>query len=158
MTENPSAYSSSAWRLFKSGLPFQIHSDIFAITTLAIVTVTMVGFKDLDGWTDGHQIYEYEKLGKEFMEAIMAYSQHLRQKQALGSPSSLDGWNIMKSFDQESIQGKNRVVEIAQRVLAMTRDPATSLLLDSLQVYPIFHNPSILREIIESLSLWYSRC
>lgn len=104
-------------------------------------------FQDSDSCTDSHQICEYENLGKELMGAIMAYGQHLRQKHIAGPSPSLGGWKIMQSSNQEIIQEKNRVVELAQRLLAMTQDPATSLLLDSLQVFPIFHSLNFLSEI-----------
>lgn len=75
----------------------------------------------------------------------MAYGQHLRQKHIAGPSPSLGGWKIMQSSNQEIIQEKNRVVELAQRLLAMTQDPATSLLLDSLQ----FHFCSCLKVVLD---------
>ena len=95
--------------------------------------------KDPDFYTNGRQICEYENLGKELMEAVMAYGHHLRENKIPTPVLSLAGLDAFEFHNRESTQERNRVVELAQKLLAMTRDPDTSLLLDSLQVLSLFY-------------------
>lgn len=83
---------------------------------------------------NGCQTSKYDKLGKDLAQAVTAYSQRL-QRENLPAPVLFPaGLETYKPLSQEGTQERNKVVELAQELLAMTRDPSTSLLLDSLQV------------------------
>jgi hypothetical protein len=76
----------------------------------------------------------FELLGKQLQEAMSTYVHHLkREKIPMPSfvPSSSKS-HTLKS--PEGIASQKQIVELAQQISAMTMDPATNLLVSSLQV------------------------
>lgn len=76
----------------------------------------------------------YEELGNNLLQALLTYSQRLRQENLSMLGLFPNSSEISKSLSEEGRREKGRVIELAQEILATTIDPTTSLLLDSLQV------------------------
>jgi hypothetical protein len=88
----------------------------------------------LDTCSNGDQNNRYEELGRKLLQAVMAYSQCLRQERLPTPRLSPSNRETTESLSEEGLREKMKVIELAQELLATTIDPATSLLLDSLQV------------------------
>ncbi|KAF5844176.1 hypothetical protein GGP41_002272 [Bipolaris sorokiniana] len=95
--------------------------------------------------SNGDHMDVYEELGNNLLQALLTYSQRLRQENLSMLGLFPNSSEISKSLSEEGRREKGRVIELAQEILATTIDPTTSLLLDSLQ----FHFCSCLKVVLD---------
>ncbi|EHA55876.1 hypothetical protein MGG_08377 [Pyricularia oryzae 70-15] len=118
-------------------------------TSSVSTTPTSPSFSEAD-WSPLHNSSqepqpEYTKVANSLMRAITDYVGHL-QNENLPMPSlepAADAHGVLKH--PEGVAARNAVVELAQRIVAMTMDPDMNLLISSLQ----FHFCSSLKVAID---------